>query len=33
MLAPPLIVDEADVDTILDRLADAVAELSFRTSP
>ena len=33
MLAPPLIVDEADVDTILERLADAVAELSFRTSP
>ena len=28
MLAPPLVVDEADVDAILDRLADAVADLT-----
>jgi 4-aminobutyrate aminotransferase-like enzyme len=27
MLAPPLIVDEADIDEILERLADAVREL------
>ncbi len=33
MLAPPLIVDEADVDTILERLADAVSGLRLRTSP
>ena len=28
MLAPPLVVDDADVDAILDRLADAVADLT-----
>ena len=33
MLAPPLIVDEADVDAILDRLADAVADLTVATAP
>ena len=33
MLAPPLIVDEGDVDTILDRLADAVSDLRLRTAP
>ena len=27
MLAPPLIVDEADIDEILERLADAVRKL------
>ena len=28
MLAPPLVVDTADVDAILDRLAEAVADLT-----
>ena len=27
LLAPPLIVDEADIDEILERLADAVRKL------
>jgi acetylornithine/succinyldiaminopimelate/putrescine aminotransferase len=30
MLAPPLIVDDADVDTILERLAGAVDLLTVR---
>jgi taurine--2-oxoglutarate transaminase len=32
MLAPPLIVDDADVDTILERLADAVGDLTYQTA-
>jgi hypothetical protein len=33
MLAPPLVVDEADVDEIVDRLGDALGALSDRTAP